>query len=79
MSGISRSLGKNIFPCFQAERSPHGNSLDLWAGVPSLPRYEAALQLPEVSADRHARRGGGAGAGVKDDRTDFAISKTLEL
>ena len=45
---FSAHLGKHIYQCFHAECGAQGNVLDLWAAVPKLPLYEAALHLAET-------------------------------
>ena len=42
---LSVHLGNNVFHCFDANCTAHGNVLDLWAAVHRLPIYEAALHL----------------------------------
>ena len=42
---FSVHLGNNVFHCFDANCTAHGNVLDLWAAVHRLPIYEAALHL----------------------------------
>lgn len=45
---FSAPLGKNLFPCFHADGRAQGKVLDLWAAVPPLPLYEAALHWAET-------------------------------
>ena len=59
---FSVHLGKNAFQCFQAECGVKGNVLDLWAAIPRLPLYDAALHLAEtfqVPRNREEETGGG--------------------
>src|SRR5262249_42937990 len=45
---FSVHLGKHAFQCFHADCAVRGNVQDLWAAIPRLPPYEAALHLAET-------------------------------
>jgi transposase len=45
---FSVNLAKKVFQCFHPPCGAHGNVLDLWAAVHSLPLHEAARHLAET-------------------------------